>query len=185
MTPTRTTTDNNSSTSTTLSPSSKKTTKETTSRLRSVVTRPTPTTETKEKETPRCQRSHSPPETNTKKIKLPFCDLRHRLINGVGSRRRADRSQEREIRKRAPLVERLGGPRHRSTHRGSFTRPSWTRSITILGQQRLPSAPSGVWARLSSKSGSRRRSGSEPRNSRSSSTGRIKTLINGPSLTRG
>jgi hypothetical protein len=147
-------------------PSLKKTVTNTTSRLRSVVTRPTPITETKEKETPRCQCSHDQQETNARKTNLPFCDLRHRLINGVGSRHHADHSWEREKKTRVPSVARFGRHRHQSTHRGSSTRPCWTRSTATPKQQKSPRERSGVWARLSSRKRLGSRSGNEPRSSR-------------------
>jgi len=136
-------------------------------------TRTTPDTVTKEKSIPRCHRNH---HDQVKRSSLPFCDLRHRLINAAGSRHRDDSCQAKEVRKvTVPLAERLGRRPHQSTHNESSTRPSWTRSIIILGQQRIPKGRSGVWARLSNKNASRRRSGSEPRNSRSSSSGPTRT----------
>jgi hypothetical protein len=116
MMTTRVTTETSTSALTISSPSLKKTKKNTTSRLHSVITRLTLITETKEKATPRCQRSHSPQVINVRKINLPFSDLCHRLINGVGSQRRVDCSQEREKRRRAQSVERSGRRTERILH---------------------------------------------------------------------
>ena len=152
---------------------SKTTVTTTTPRPTTTDTPTTPDTVTKEKSTPRCHRNHRDP---VKKSSLPFCDLRHRLINGAGSRHRDDLCQTKEVKKvTVPLAERLGRRPHRSTHNESSTRPSWTRSIIILGQQRIPKGRSGVWARLSNKNVSGQRSGSEPRNSKSSSSGPTRT----------
>jgi hypothetical protein len=141
-------------------------------------TKPTQVIVMKEKPVPKCHRSH-PDKVRT--TSLLFCDLRHRLINGAGSRHRVDPFRTKEEKRKVQSVERLGKRLHQSTPRGNSTGPSWTRSIIIQGQQRLPSERSGVWARLSSKNESKQKSGSKPKNSRSNSSGQTRTWTSEPS----
>ena len=181
MTPTRITTtpptNNTISILTTSSLSWKKKKTNTTSRLRSVILRPTQDTRTKERSPPRCKRDGSP----VRSTRLPFSDLRHRLINAAAAFRRPSggcRQFSRTKRTERPAER---GRQH-SRSRPHFTQRSWTKSTSTPVPPKSPSKRSRTWARKNN-SRFRSRSATGPSGSRPSLHGQRKTWTREPSQT--